>query len=88
MESYGKLRASHEKMKKKEKKKDKFFSNMWKRVKGLWKVIKPQDRLPSPRERVMMRPLLKGQVLMLVVMVLSQQGRAVFYADLWSTFFS
>ncbi|KAF3683306.1 hypothetical protein FXO37_01933 [Capsicum annuum] len=47
--SHRELRDSHEKIKKREKKRDKFFTKMWKRVKSLWKVLKPKERLPSPR---------------------------------------
>jgi len=36
-------------MKKREKKGDKFLTRMWKGVKGLWKVLKTQDPMPSIR---------------------------------------
>lgn len=39
---------SHEMMKKREKERDDFFSKMWKRVKGLRKVLKPYEGLLSP----------------------------------------
>lgn len=29
-----------------EKNRDEFFTKIWKGVKGLWKVLKPQSRLP------------------------------------------
>lgn len=35
-------------MKKKDIKRDKFFMKIWKGVKGLSKVLKPNDRHPSP----------------------------------------
>lgn len=47
--SHGILEKSHTRMVKREKKRDKFFTRMWKGVKGIWKVLKPQDRLPSSR---------------------------------------
>ncbi|KAF3658082.1 hypothetical protein FXO38_13380 [Capsicum annuum] len=43
------LRDFHEKMVKRDKKRNKFFTNMWKGVKGFWKILKPRDRLPSSR---------------------------------------
>lgn len=37
--SQGELSLSHRNMKKQEKMQDKFFTRMWKGVKGLWKVL-------------------------------------------------
>lgn len=48
--SHRDLRDSHNKMKRRGKKRDKFFTRMWEGVKGLWKVLNPQYRLPYPRE--------------------------------------
>lgn len=36
-------------MKKREEKIDKFITKIWKRVKGLWQVLQPLDRLPYSR---------------------------------------
>ncbi|KAK6782111.1 hypothetical protein RDI58_019907 [Solanum bulbocastanum] len=47
--SHGELSISHNKMKKLEKSKDKFFTRMWKWVKGLWKVLKANEPLPTSR---------------------------------------
>lgn len=44
--SHQDLRRAHEKIITRDKKRDKFFTKMWKGVKGLWKVLKPQRRLP------------------------------------------
>lgn len=44
-----KLWDSHKKIKKKNKKRDKFFRKMSKRVTGLGKVLNPQDKQLSPR---------------------------------------
>ena len=43
--SHRELSDSYEKMKKK--KIDKFLTNMWMKVKGLWKVLKSKQRLLS-----------------------------------------
>lgn len=48
-QSHQSLRESYDKMRRREKKKDKFFTCMWKGVKGPWKVLKPKERLSSPR---------------------------------------
>ncbi|KAH0679275.1 hypothetical protein KY284_020360 [Solanum tuberosum] len=37
-------------MKKREKIRDKFFKRMWKRVKGLWNVLKADEPLPTSRQ--------------------------------------
>jgi len=47
VDSYHDLWVAHEKMVRREKKRDEFFSKMWKWVKVLWKVIQPRDRLSS-----------------------------------------
>nr|XP_033515315.1 uncharacterized protein LOC117279819 [Nicotiana tomentosiformis] len=47
--SHAKLENAHTRMKKKEKKRDKFFSHVWKGVKGIWKVLKPQELVPSTK---------------------------------------
>ncbi|KAK6782255.1 hypothetical protein RDI58_020051 [Solanum bulbocastanum] len=47
--SHGELSISHSKMKKREKSREKFFTRMWKRVKGLWKVLKANESLPISR---------------------------------------
>ncbi|KAH0644970.1 hypothetical protein KY284_032854 [Solanum tuberosum] len=47
--SHGELSISHSKMKKWEKSKEKFFTRMWKGVKGLWKVLKASESLPISR---------------------------------------
>lgn len=47
-ESHRELRSSYEMIKKREKRKDKFFSKMWKGVKGQWNILKPLEKLPSP----------------------------------------
>ncbi|KAJ8544704.1 hypothetical protein K7X08_017287 [Anisodus acutangulus] len=39
-------------MRKREKKRDKFFTRMWKGVKGIWKVLKPKESLRSTRPEV------------------------------------
>ncbi|KAF3618897.1 40S ribosomal protein S16 [Capsicum annuum] len=36
-------------MRRREKKRDKIFTRIWKRIKDPWKSLKPRDRLPSPR---------------------------------------
>ncbi|KAH0642060.1 hypothetical protein KY290_035212 [Solanum tuberosum] len=41
--SHGALSIIHSKMKKREKSRDKFFTQMWKRVKCLWKVLKATE---------------------------------------------
>jgi len=45
--SHAKLANAHTRMKIREKKRDKFFTRMWKGVKGLWKGLKPQESVPS-----------------------------------------
>lgn len=47
--SHRDLRESYKKMVKTEKKRDKFFNKLWKGVKGIIKVLKPNDQLHSPR---------------------------------------
>ncbi|KAL3330165.1 hypothetical protein AABB24_034161 [Solanum stoloniferum] len=47
--SHGELRISHSKMRKREKSREKFFTRMWKGVKGLWKVLKANESLPISR---------------------------------------
>ncbi|KAH0642234.1 hypothetical protein KY290_033830 [Solanum tuberosum] len=47
--SHGELSISHSKMKKWEKSREKFFTRMWKGVKGLWKVLKANESLPISR---------------------------------------
>ncbi|KAH0679073.1 hypothetical protein KY284_020158 [Solanum tuberosum] len=44
--SHGNFSRFHEKMKKREKKRDKMFTLIWKGVKGLWKFIREIDPLP------------------------------------------
>ncbi|KAG5590579.1 hypothetical protein H5410_041093 [Solanum commersonii] len=47
--SHGELSILHNKMKKWEKSRDKLFTRMWKRVKGLWKFLKANKPLPTSR---------------------------------------
>ncbi|KAF3681551.1 hypothetical protein FXO38_01654 [Capsicum annuum] len=47
--SHKDLKESHMKMVKRETKRDKFFKKLWKRVKGIFKVHKPNNRPPLPR---------------------------------------
>ncbi|KAG5630914.1 hypothetical protein H5410_002631 [Solanum commersonii] len=47
--SHGELSISHGQMKKREKSRDKFFTQMWKRVKDLWKVLKENEPLRTSR---------------------------------------
>ncbi|KAH0642104.1 hypothetical protein KY290_033705 [Solanum tuberosum] len=47
--SHGKLSISHRKIKKREKSRDKFFTQIWKEVKGLWKVLNENDPLTTLR---------------------------------------
>lgn len=49
VESGKDLQDSYEKIRKREKKRDNFFRKIWKGVKGLWRVLKPCDKLPSSR---------------------------------------
>lgn len=37
---------------KREKNRDKFFTTMWNGVKWLWKVLKPKERLLSPKDEI------------------------------------
>lgn len=48
-QSYRDLKESHEKIVKREKKREKFFTKIWKGVKGTFKVLKPKEQLPSLR---------------------------------------
>uniref|UniRef100_M1DX14 Uncharacterized protein n=1 Tax=Solanum tuberosum TaxID=4113 RepID=M1DX14_SOLTU len=48
-QSHGELSISHSKIKKREKSRDKFFTRMWKGVKGLWNVLKANKPLPTSR---------------------------------------
>ncbi|KAG5576965.1 hypothetical protein H5410_057099, partial [Solanum commersonii] len=47
--SHGELSISLSRMKKQEKSRDKFFTQMWKCVKGLYKVLKANEELPTSR---------------------------------------
>ncbi|KAH0709288.1 hypothetical protein KY284_010715 [Solanum tuberosum] len=48
-QSHGESSISHSKIKKREKSRDKFFTRMWKGVKGLWNVLKANKPLPTSR---------------------------------------
>ncbi|KAG5571663.1 hypothetical protein H5410_061429 [Solanum commersonii] len=47
--SHGDLSISHSKIKKREKSRDKVFTQMWKGVKVLWKVLKANETLPTSK---------------------------------------
>ncbi|KAH0745716.1 hypothetical protein KY285_007373 [Solanum tuberosum] len=47
--SHRELSVSHSKMKNHDKSRDKFFTWMWTGVKGLWKMLKTNDPLPTLR---------------------------------------
>lgn len=47
--SHGELIRSHDKIKKRVKKRDKFFTRTWKGVKRLWKVLNANELFPSSR---------------------------------------
>ncbi|KAG5610028.1 hypothetical protein H5410_021309 [Solanum commersonii] len=47
--SHGELSISNGKMKKQEKSRHKFFTRIWKGVKGLWEVLKANEPLPTSR---------------------------------------
>ncbi|KAH0773514.1 hypothetical protein KY290_010651 [Solanum tuberosum] len=47
--SHGDLTISHSKIKKREKSRDKVFTQMWKGVKVLWKVLKANVPLPTSK---------------------------------------
>lgn len=51
-ESHRGLRDSHKKMKKRKNKRDKFFTKIWKGVRGLWKVLKPRDSLDTSKDDI------------------------------------
>lgn len=52
VKSHQNLWIEHEKLVTGEKKRDKFFIKKWKGVMGLWKVLKPLDRLPSSQVEI------------------------------------
>lgn len=64
--SHKEFSKSHEMMKIRKKKRDKFFTRMWKGVKGLWKVLKPKDPLLS---KLMMMIFLHGGLMITMRML-------------------
>lgn len=80
--SHRDLKESSKKIVKRDKKRDKFFKKLWKGVKGNFKILKPNDRLLPPRLDSDEEEPAIGQLMMLVVMVLSLWKRAAADADL------
>ncbi|KAF3628034.1 hypothetical protein FXO38_28453 [Capsicum annuum] len=85
--SHRDLKESYDNMKNTEKKRDKFFTKIWKRVKGLWKVLKPYDRFTSAQVEMMMRPMMIVWMLRLVELMKSLQEIALLETDLGSILF-